>query len=415
MKEVILNILKVVLKKLARLTIWRYRPGIIGITGSVGKTSAKLAIAAVLGSERQVRYSAGNFNNELGLPLTVISSKTKIEGFLFWPKVILSAIFQIITPRSWQKNKYPELLILEYGADRPGDIKYLLSIARPNISVITAVGNIPVHVEFYSGPEELAREKSRLIEYLPAAGFAILNFDDETIFNLKDRTRAHLMTFGFSKESDVRVTSFETKSDGDRPRGIGFRLEYGGSFVPVKIDGIFGKTQGYAAAAAAAVGLAFGMNLVKISEALHFYKPAPSRMELIPGIKYSYIINDSYNASPLSTHAALDTLLDLPAKRKIAVLGDMTEIGKYTPEAHEEIGRVAANVVDLLITIGPRAKFIAEGARENGMKNKNILSFDTTEESLKPIQDLLKKGDLILVKASHIMGLDKVVEEIKAY
>jgi UDP-N-acetylmuramoyl-tripeptide--D-alanyl-D-alanine ligase len=415
MKDFLIKLLKKKLRLLARLIIWRYRPGIIGVTGSVGKTSTKIAITTVLGSERIVRCSPGNFNNELGLPLTIISSSTKIDGLFFWPKVIFKAIWQIIAPLGLLREKYPEILVLEYGADRPGDIKYLLSIARPNMSIITAVGEIPVHVEFYSGPEELAREKCRLIEFLPAAGFAILNSDDEAVYNLKDRTRAHLMTFGYGRGADIRITGFETQSEGDRPIGISFKIEYGGSFVPVRLSGVFGRAQGYAAGAAACIGLVFGMNLVKISEALKNYKPPTGRMELLPGVKYTNIIDDSYNASPLSTHAALDTLLDLPAKRKIAVLGDMTEIGRYAPEAHEEIGRIASNVVDFLITVGPRAKFIAEGARENGMKNKNILSFDSAEDARKPIQDLIKKGDLVLIKASHIMRLDKIVEEIKAY
>ncbi len=415
MKTASINSIKYLLKKLARFTIWRYRPGIIGVTGSVGKTSTKMAIAAVLGSEREIRFSSGNFNNEIDLPLTILSSANEIRGIFFWPKIILSSIFHIISPQGWLKFKYPELLVLEYAADKPGDLKYLLGIARPNISIITAVGEIPVHVEFFSGPEEVAREKARLIEYLPAAGFAILNYDDETVMNLKDRTRAHLMTFGFAKGADVRITNFETKAEGERPVGISFKLEYGGSFVPVRISGVFGKAQGYAAAAAACVGLIFGMNLVKISEALKNYQPAKSRMELIPGVKYTNIIDDSYNASPLSMHAALDTLMDLPAKRRVAVLGDMTEIGKYTLEAHEEIGRIASNIVDVLVTVGPRAKFIAESAKKNGLKKSNIYSFDTVDDALRPIQGLIKKGDLILIKASHIMELNKVVEEIKAF
>lgn len=415
MRKQLLKFLKYCLKKLARFTIWRYRPGIIGVTGSVGKTSTKMAIAAVLGSEREIRVSGGNFNNEIGLPLTVLSDKQEIKGLLFWPNLLLSSFFSIITPKSWKSQRYPELLVLEYAADRPGDIRYLLSVVRPNLSVITAIGEIPVHVEFFSGPEEVAREKSRLIEYLPAAGFAILNYDDEVVFNLRDRTRAHVMTFGFAKGSDVRITNFETRSDGDRPLGIGFKLEYGGSFVPVRMDGVFGKAQAYSAAAATCVGLVFGMNLVKISEALRSYKPVTGRMELIPGIKYTNIINDSYNASPLSMHAALDTLADLPAKRRVAVLGDMTEIGKYAPEAHEEIGRIASNVADVLVTVGPRAKFVAEAARKNGFKKNNIYSFDRVEDSLKPVQDLIRKGDLILVKASRVMRLEKVVEEIKAF
>src|SRR6266404_2785078 len=194
----IIKILRWKLRKLAQLTIWRYRPGIVGVTGSVGKTSTKLAIAAVLGSERRVRASHENLNNELGLPLTILGDWSegelklisrdqpahteKLRKIFFWAKVLLLGSWRLI----FKDANYPEILILEYGADRPGDIKHLLNIAKPNVSIITAVGDIPVHVEFFTGPEEVAREKARLIEHLPSAGYAILNYDDLTVMELKD-------------------------------------------------------------------------------------------------------------------------------------------------------------------------------------------------------------------------------------
>ena len=190
----------------------------------------------------------------------------------------MTASFRLIALR---RSDYPEMLILEYGADHPGDMKRLLAIARPDTSIITAVGEMPVHMEFYSGPDDVAREKARLIEWLPSASFAILNYDDESVMHLKDRTRAHVMTFGFAKGVDVRVTGFEHRIENDEPRGVAFKLEYGGNAVPVRIENTFGKVQAYAAAAAASIGLIFGMNLVKIAEALRAYKPAHGRMELL--------------------------------------------------------------------------------------------------------------------------------------
>lgn len=411
LREKSLEKLRWILKRLAQLTLLRYRPGIITVTGSVGKTSTKLAIAAVLGSVRSVRVSQRNYNNEIGVPFTIISGREKVGGPFFWLWTILAACLRIIV-----KARYPETVILEYGADRPGDIKYLLEIARPTVAVITAVGDIPVHVEYYAGPKALAREKGRTIEVLPAAGFAVLNFDDETVMDLEERTRAKIMTFGFGEGADVRVTNFETRSSEDgRPTGIAFKLEHGGSVVPVLLDGVFGKAQGYAAAAAACVGLIFGMNLVKISESLADYQPASGRMALLAGVKGTFVIDDTYNASPLSMHAALDTLRELKGKRKVAVLGDMLEIGKYTIEAHEEIGKIAARVADVLVTVGPRAKFIAEGAKAAGMPKKKVMSFEDADETRAPVQDLLRKGDIVLLKASRAIGLDKVVEEIRQF
>ena len=408
MKEKLKQILKWKLRFLVRWAINKHQPGVVGITGTVGKTSTKEAILTVLRQIRKVRASSGNFNNEFGLPLNVLGTWDKTGGIFFWIKVLFVSFFGLLFSR-----RYPELLILEYGADRPGDLKYLLDMVRPQIGVVTAIGDIPVHVEFYSGPDAVAREKSRLVEALPAVGFAILNYDDEAVYEMKDRTRAHVITYGFTEGAEVRITNFENRSENGHPVGISFKLEYGGNFVPVRLDGAFGRVQAYAAAAAAAAGLAFGMNLVRISEALNYYQVPPCRGRLVAGVKETYIIDDTYNASPLSMHAALDTIKELKPKRAIGVLGDMLEIGKYAIEAHEDIGRLAVKALDILVTVGPRAKFIADAANKAGMARKNIYSFDVVDDVKTTVQDLLKKGDLVLVKGSRAMELEKVVEEIR--
>lgn len=396
------------LRWLAIKTIAKYQPGIVVVTGSAGKTSAKEAIAAVLSSFRWVRATKGNFNNEIGVPLTILGNWNKIAGGWFWVKVVIGSFFRLLF-----RVTYPEVLVLEYAADRPGDIKYLLDIARPQIGVVTTIGEIPVHVEYYSGPEAVAREKSKVVECLPSTGFAILNFDDVAVQDMKQRTRGHVVTYGFSPEAEVFISNFEYRMEGSRPAGISFKLNYGGSFVPVKLGGCFGKAQAYAAAAGASVGLVFGLNLVQVSEALADYRTLPGRGAFVPGIKQTYILDDSYNASPLSMHAAIDTMKSLKAKRKVAVLGDMLEIGKYTNEAHETIGQLAGKTFDLLFTVGARAKFIAEAARVAGMAQKNIYAFDTADDAKLKVQELIRKGDLILIKASHSIALDKVVEEIR--
>ncbi len=402
------NILQFILKTLAQWTIQKYQPGVIGITGTVGKTSTKDAVLTVMRAIRRVRASSGNFNNEIGLPLTILGSWEKTGGVGFWCKVFCVSILRLIF-----RMNYPEILILEYAADRPGDIKYLLEIVKPQIGIVTAVGDIPVHVEFYSGPDAVAKEKSRLVEVLPAIGFAILNYDDEAVMDMKDRTRAHAVTFGFGDQAELKITNFENRSENKKPLGISFKLEYGGNFVPVRLDGVFGKSQAYAIAAAAAVGISFGMNLVRVAEALSYYQSPARRMKLVPGVKGSFIIDDSYNASPLSMRAALETVKALKVQRRIAVLGDMLEIGKYTIEAHEEIGRLSGKIFDFLFTVGARAKFIADAANKAGLPKKYIYTFDTADEAKTAIQENIKKGDLVLVKASRAIELDKIVEEIK--
>lgn len=396
------------LRMFARLTVWRYKPKIIAIAGSVGKTSTKNAIATVLSGGYSVRMAPGNFNNEVGVPLTIISDLKEIKGIFFWFRVFFVATWKILV-----KSKYPEVLVLEYATDRPGDMKYLLRIARPHIGVVTAMGEIPVHVEFFSGPDELAREDSRVVEFLSAYGNALLNFDDEAVLNMKERTRAKTLTYGFGEGAQVHISNFEHRSEGGVPRGISFKLEYAGSFVPVRVDNVFGKPTAYACACAAGIGLISGMNLVTIAEALTHYEAPLGRMRMLKGVKDTVVFDDSYNASPLSMRAALETLKDVEGKRKVAVLGDMLEIGQYTLEAHAEIGRFAKKCANVLVTVGARAKFIADEAKKAGMPAKNILSFDTAEEAMRPVQDIMKQGDVVLVKASHSIRLDKVIEEIK--
>ena len=424
MKNNFLNFLQWILKQFARLTIWRFKPDVIAISGSVGKTSTKEAIFAILSARgkfafggknyKRVRKSNGNFNNELGMPLAILGDWKKVGKpfFLFWPIVIVAAFFRLFfLPRSF----YPKILILEYAAAKPGDIKYLLNIAKPKIAVLTAIGDIPVHSEFYGGPEAVIREKSKLIENLYADNFAVLNFDDETVISLKEKTRGKIMTFGFNEGADIRITNFENRLENGKPEEIGvfFKLEYKGNFVPVVLKNVLGKSHAYAAAAAAAIGLIYNLNLVEIAEHLaNYYQPAKRRMNLILGKKKIYIIDDSYNASPLSMINALQTLKDLKSERRVAVLGDMLELGESSSKAHEKIGELAAGSVDILITVGPLAKIIAEAAKNFGLAADKIFSFENVSETLISANKLIKTKDILLVKGSRAVGLDKLIDAL---
>ena len=330
----------------------------------------------------------------------------------FWLRVMGRGLVLIF---SFRQKYYPDVLVLEFGADRPGDLKQLLKIVRPTISVVTAVGDTPVHVEFYDTPADLAREKARLIEALPAAGYAVLNADDDVAMSVSPRTRANLVTFGFDKSAMVHIAAFEHRVVSGIPVGESFKLEYGGSMVPVKLEGVFGRAHAYAAAAAAAVGAVFNMNLVEISSGLSQYHPMPGRMRILPGIKDSRIMDDCYNAAPLSMRNALDTLKDLPARRKIAVLGDMKELGRYSIPAHEAVGDLAAKTANILITVGEAGKLIAAAAKASGMKKDKVMIFETAQEALETVGNLVEAGDLVLVKASHSIGLDLIVQELTKF
>lgn len=409
MKKIALSLLQKKLKILARWTMRKYNPGIVGITGNVGKTSARDAVAMVLAAERKVRASSKNFNNEFGLPLTILGDWEKTGGYLFWIKVIIYALFRLII----RDKNYPEIIVLEYGVDRVGDMKHLLEIARPQIGLFTAMGEIPVHVEFFSSVDAIVREKAKLVGSVPTTGFVVLNADDAKVIGTRDLARANVVTFGFSEKADLRITNFSNFVN-ENGGGVSFKLSYGGSHIPVRIEGSLGRASAYAAASATLIGLVFGMNLVRITEALGKLTSPKGRQRIIQGIKHSLIIDDTYNSSPAAMEEALCTLESLKAKRKIAILGDMLELGKYTLEAHEEIGRMTPKCVDILFTVGTRGKIIAESAQRAGLSNKKIFAFSNIHEAAMQIQQKIQRDDLILVKGSQGVRMERIVKEIMA-
>ncbi len=415
------HILQKILAALARAAVRKYKPFVVGITGSVGKTSTREAVAAVLGAKYRVRSPEKNYNNEIGLPLTILGMRHCGSNIAAWAAAFLGAAWSIA-----RRAPYPEIVILEYGVDRPGDMEYLLSIAQPDIAVVTAIGDVPVHVEFFESPEALIAEKAKLVRALPAAGCAVVNHDDYAVLAMADGAPRRI-TYGFERDANVRVAdgprlAVHRDADGrDIPAGITFKLEEGGSAVPIRLHGAFGSGAAYAAAAAAAVGRARGMNLAEIAEALEKFKTPPGRLRLLKGVKHSWIVDDTYNAAPESMRNALEVLRDLPAKRRIAVLGDMRELGRFSIEAHRAIGDAASRVADALYAVGPHAKFIAEEARESGLDApdraldpKNIFTFDDAEAAGRALDPIIGDGDIILAKGSRAVHLERAVKEIMA-
>jgi UDP-N-acetylmuramoyl-tripeptide--D-alanyl-D-alanine ligase len=423
MKNLFKKILILKLDFLAKLYLWRFKPEIIAITGNVGKTSTKEAVAVVLKKIKRVRSGRGNLNNEFGVPLSIIGDwgdeyYEKGGGLFFWLKVLFLSFIRFIFITG-----YPEILVLEYGADKPGDIGRLVRKYKPKVSIVTAVGDIPVHVEYFSDPDAVAKEKSKLISSLKTTDFAILNHDDPMVLDMKEKTKAKVMTFGFSEGSTIRISNFDYQLDDNaNPEGVGFKINYGAhSFVPMVINGSLGKSQSFSAGAASCVGIIYGMNLIDIGNALADYRGPSGRLKLLNGIKNSIIIDDTYNAAPSSMHLALETMKDITAlrqakgktTRKLVVLGDMLELGKYTIEAHQTAGTFAAGIADILVTVGLRGKMMAHAA-ENQLALENIHSFPTSDLAKQKVQELIKEWDLILVKGSQGARMEKIVEEIMA-
>jgi len=388
----------------ARYVAMRFKPHVIGITGSVGKSSTKEAIAAVLESKFSVRRNKKSYNSELGLALGILGLSTAWQSKMGWVRNILLGLQEL------RSKTFPEFLVLEMGIDRPKDMDALLDIVRPEIGVVTAIGEIPAHIEFFSGAEEVAREKSKLVKSLSAHGYAILNFDDLVVADMKEKISARILTYGFGEGADMRTSNYKIS-----PEGISFKVDFKGASVPVRLPGVFGKHHVYPALAAMLVGSLFDMHVIEMSEALYRYKSPPGRMKLIEGVKNSKILDDSYNASPLATHAALDTLSELEAKRKIIAFGDMLEIGKHTIGAHQALGARMAQVSDYLLTVGPRSKFAADEAIASGMDKKHVMNFSDSKEAAQVLKQLIAEGDLVLIKGSQGMRMERVVEEIMAH
>jgi UDP-N-acetylmuramoyl-tripeptide--D-alanyl-D-alanine ligase len=273
-------------------------------------------------------------------------------------------------------------------------------------------------VEFFSSPEEVYREKKSLAEYLKPGGKLVLNGDDERMKRLQQEYRGASVTFGVEDGTDFRATQIEIARQEGRPEGMRFRAEHAGSSVPVAVFGTLGIPRVYAALAAIAVGDCIGVDAVTASAGLRGWEPPPGRVRIIEGIKGSLIIDDTYNSSPAAALAALDTLKEAGiGRRKIAILGDMMELGRYSKDAHRKIGERAAQCADLLITVGFRSRATAEAALDAGMKDMQVRSYELNESSRagKELEADLKEGDIVLIKGSQSIRMERTVLEIMAH
>lgn len=406
-----IKILISILSFFSRAILRRYRPRIVGITGSVGKTSTKEAAATVLSRRFKVRQSKKSYNNEIGLPLTIIGAVSAGRSVFGWLKIFLYAAWLII----YKNKNYPEILILEMGADRPGDIKYLTEIAPCDIGVLTAIA--PNHLERFKTIEAIAREKKLIITRLKPNGVAVFNRDDEIIVSTRPPEGIKMITFGFNDEAMVRATDIIVY--GSFPNfGMSFKVTYEGSSVPVHLPNVVGQPSVYAALGAIGIGLSLGMNLVMMADALGNYQTPPGRERLLHGIKGTLIVDDSYNASPRAALAALETfsLISVaPAARRFVVFGDMLDLGEYTEKAHEEVGKkVAATKMNFLITVGELSRIIAREARLGGLPAEAIVSFYDISEAGRFLQEQLRGGDIVLIKGSQDMRMERVVKEVMA-
>lgn len=363
------------LQQIARF--WRRKLDIrvIGITGSVGKSTTKETVAEVLNQRYRTLKSPGNLNNEIGLPLTILKLGSGYQR-----------------------------AVLEMGFYVPGEIAFLCDIAQPQVGVVTNIGT--VHAERAGSQEVIAQGKSELIQALPEDGVAILNFDDPWVRKMEEKTHAQVFFYGLSSESDLWADNVE----GLGLDGIRFRLHYKRETLHAHVP-LIGRHSVHTALRATAVGLVEGLTWQEIFDGLNLGH-TQLRLVAVRSKTGALLLDDTYNASPESMLAALNLLDELDG-RKIAVLGDMLELGQYERQGHEMVGLRAAQVADILLTLGSRAHIIAEAARRSGMSKSSVLEFEELEAIVEWLNGNLSKDDSVLIKGSHGLRMDRIVNVLE--
>ena len=363
------------LQRIARFWRRKLNLRVVGITGSVGKSTTKEVVAQVLSQRYRTLKSPGNLNNEIGLPMTVLRLGSGYEH-----------------------------AVLEMGFYVPGEIAFLCDIAQPQVGVVSNVGT--VHAERAGSQENIFLGKSELVQSLPEDGVAVLNFDDPWVRKMEEKTRARVFFYGLSPESELWADNVE----GLGLDGIRFRLHYHRETLHVRIP-MIGRHSVHTALRATAVGLVEGLTWQEIFDGLR-QGHSQLRLVAVRTEAGALILDDTYNASPESMLAALNLLSELDG-RKIAVLGDMLELGPYERQGHEMVGMRAAQVAHTLLTLGPRARMIAEAARRAGMRNNRVIEFQAHE----PIVDWLKRNlasnDAVLIKGSHGLRMDRITADLE--
>lgn len=367
----------VALQETARFWRQKLEPRVIGITGSVGKSTTKEVTAEVLNQRYRTLKNPGNLNNEIGLPLTLLSLD---EGH--------------------------QRAILEMGFYVPGEIAFLCDLAQPQVGVVTNVGT--VHAERAGSQEAIAIGKSELVQALPPSpeGIAILNYDDSMVRDMASKTEARILYYGLDSRAEMWADAVE----GLGLDGIRFRLHYRGETHYMKVP-LIGRHSVHTVLRAAAIGIVEGLTWQEIVDGLRSGR-AQLRLVAVQSPSGALILDDTYNASPQSTFSALNLLNELEG-HKIAVLGDMLELGQYELHGHKMVGVRAAEVVDELITVGERALIIAKTARQTGLPIKAVTEFEDSEQATAFLVNRLGKNDVVLVKGSHAMRMDRIVAALE--
>jgi len=386
----------------ARLTI-------IAVTGTVGKTSTKDAIAAALSPFGRVRKSEKSFNSEIGVPLAILGAKNQWSNPLGWFLVLFRGFFF-----SFFKC-LSGFLVLEVGTDKPGDIRSITKWLKPDVVVVTKLSRTPVHIENFSSVGELIAEKGALVESVRTGGTIILNVDDNDVLAYRALAPkgTRIISFGFGNTADVRGTNYEIIYEKNREVQFpaGFSLATNVSAVPLEIRGVLGKHFSYSLLAALATTASFGFDMKKAVGV--FSRLAPGRMRLLEGMNNSLLIDDSYNSSPVAAREALETLSSLNVSgRKFAVLGDMLELGEFSEAEHKKILEFALTTAYSVFIIGERFSICSQSCLD--AKGEKIRIFSDASAAGAALAKELRSGDVALIKGSQGIRMERAVEQVLA-
>lgn len=395
---------KVILKIItieASLVLKKHKPFIVAVTGNLGKTTTKDSIFAAI-KDLDPHASQKSFNSEVGIPLTIFKEGSPNKDIKKWLKIIWKGIVLI-----FQKD-YPKFLVLEVGADKKGDIEQVTKWLKPNVTIITQFSEIPVHVENFKDRDELVREKQFLAEALSEGGILIYNSDCKDSQNIAENLKVpNVKKISFGKNSgDYQAQNIlsDIKNSLVYSKITGFDKD-----IVLECEGVVGESPILCAIPGLIIADLLNIDIDTAKEHIKVMKRPNGRMRVLPGKNGSILIDDSYNASPLATEHGIKTLGSIKGDfRKVAILGDMLELGEYTKEAHLKIGAVVAKHAHILIAVGSRAKDIAEGAMQNGMGEGWVLCCDNSREAAKEAYNILEKNDLVYIKGSQGMRMERI-------
>lgn len=396
----------------ALLVLKKYKPKIIVIIGSVGKTSTKEMVYNVLSQKYFIRKNEKSFTASLGIPLVIIGGVFGTGSLFDWLKNLFRGFLLIL-----RSVKYPDYLILEVDNDKPGDLKTVRDIFSPDIVIVTTIGDIPTHVEVFGSREKVFEEYDDYIKSLKPGCKIVYNKDGEAVRSIVENKDFEKISVTINGEGNINADNIKFlygKDDGVKvPTGVSCDIGSRDEKQNIIIFDSIGIHSKYATLLACGAGVFSGIPFLKGISLLSKYKVLPGRMKIISGIKNTTIIDDSYNSSPVAINESLKAFGDLDISgRKIVAIGDMLELGKYSSEEHKKLAHKIKDVANSVFCVGIRARLIGEELESMEYSKENIFYFDNSEDAGKFLQNYIQKGDCILVKGSQAMRMEKTVEEI---